>query len=966
MEMSPEQWELVKDLYEAALECDPTKRAEFVQQNTSDEVVRAEAMRLLAAHPNVGSFLSTPPFADDRFPAEQPVKRFATGEILAERFRIAKFIAAGGMGEVYEAEDLALKENLAIKTVRPEILQQKNALDRFKREVQLARRVTHPNICRVFDLVWHKRIEGEEESVIVFVTMELLQGETLSERIRRVGRFTSEEALPLIHQIASGLEAAHRAGVVHRDLKPGNVILVPDREEAQVRGVITDFGLAFHTGLDSNQRVDLTGTQGLFGTPAYMAPEQIEGKEVTKQVDIYALGLIIYEMVTGEHAFPADTPLASAAKRLSDPIVSPKRFVPELSDAWEQTIIRCLECDPGARYSSAMDVAKALSSQTTDSFNAALLQGSPPASGPGFSAVPLRRGSLALRMGALFFICLILALGLSRWHKHPSTAVSVSQPVHKAITFIGNAESPAISPDGKFVVYVVGRHAGKERLILQNLSGGPSLELLKEAGLGNPIWSPDGSEIMVLIWKDATEHPSLFVVSNLGGAPRPVGTNLDGLCWSPDGSQIVASATDAEAGIWSLNKQSGEKKQITAPKYQWLHDIDWSAKTNMLLLHTETSKKHQLWTMKPDGSGQRKLIEEEKGMSSPRWSPTENAIYYFRDEGNTTDLVKLRISGLSTESSVLASGLEAGDKFTLSADATQLAYTRVQQIANLWLAELPVDGTLTRVNEKALTSGTLFNWYPSISPDGRWVVFVSGSAAKSNLYKMSIDGGRPIQLTFFDTAESTSPAWSSDGKQIAFISNQGGVTKVWLVNADGGSARPLDKTNASDTNNWLSWFPSPEIVYQQPGLHNLRRLSIETQKEEPVFPVDSKGWLISMPSFSPDGKKFAIFWNHPDGEGLWLVDLEDHSERRLYAKSYLGMGWSSDGKSVYAGQWFQREIVQIGIEKPSELRSSVELQGGFAAGSVSPDGRKLILSIFESKSDVWLMKNFDPQAQGQK
>lgn len=364
MGISREEWGRVKELYEAALECDASLRADFLQRNTTDAVVREEVVRLLGEHAQVGSFLSIPPFVDYPLLPDHSEKRFAPGEVLADRFRIVRFIAAGGMGEVYEAEDLTLKDNLAIKTIRPEVLQQSNALARFKREVQLARRVTHPNICRVFDLFWHKRAAGEAESVIVFVSMELLQGETLSERIRRAGRFTAQEALPLINQIASGLEAAHRVGIVHRDLKPGNVILVPDRNENQIRSVITDFGLAFRTGVDANKSADLTATQGVFGTPAYMAPEQIEGKEVTKLADIYALGLVIYEMVTGEHAFPADTPLASAAKRLSNSVVSPKRFATELNNTWEQTIIRCLQRDPSARYSSALDVAKSLSEET--------------------------------------------------------------------------------------------------------------------------------------------------------------------------------------------------------------------------------------------------------------------------------------------------------------------------------------------------------------------------------------------------------------------------------------------------------------------------------------------------------------------------------------------------------------------------------------------------------------------------
>lgn len=367
MAMSPEQWERVKDLYEAALECNLSQRAAFLQRNSADEVVRVEVRRLLAEHDDLGSFLSTPPFVDYRLSCERPEKRFAVGDVLAQRFRIIGFIAAGGMGEVYEAEDLELKETLAIKTIRSEILQQNNALARFKREVHLARRVTHRNICRVFDLFWHKKMEGEEESVVVFVSMELLRGETLSQHIRRKGPFSTEEALPLIQQIGSGLEEAHRAGVVHRDFKPGNVILVPGEDDNQIRSVITDFGLALRTGVDASMSVDLTATQGVFGTPAYMAPEQIEGREVTKLADIYALGLVIYEMVTGVHPFPADTPLASATKRLSDPPMSPKQIMPQLSDVWEQTILRCLQWDPNSRFSSALDVPKALSGQKQNS-----------------------------------------------------------------------------------------------------------------------------------------------------------------------------------------------------------------------------------------------------------------------------------------------------------------------------------------------------------------------------------------------------------------------------------------------------------------------------------------------------------------------------------------------------------------------------------------------------------------------
>jgi Tol biopolymer transport system component len=422
---------------------------------------------------------------------------------------------------------------------------------------------------------------------------------------------------------------------------------------------------------------------------------------------------------------------------------------------------------------------------------------------------------------------------------------------------------------------------------------------------------------------------------------------------------VVGASQDAETGIWLVNKQTGLEKQIPAPAYQWLNDVDCSAKNSMLLLLTKTGK-NQIWTMKSDGTEQRKLIEEQKEIDSPRWSPTANAIYYLRRQGSTTDLVKLSISSHSAESSVLVSGLETGDYFTLSADGSQLAYTRTQSFSNLWLAVLRTPRATGNVQEP-LTSGTLSYDDPSISPDGRWVVFTSGSDTRSNIYKMPIDGGQQVQLTFFDVALSASPGWSPDSRQIAFICDEGGTPRVWVVNADGGAARPLDKTNAAATNNRLAWFPSHEIVYQQPGLRNLRLLNVETQKEEPLLLADSDGWLVDRPNFSPDGKKFAIYWNRGETAGLWIVAHKKYSERFLYPGGYP-IGWSPDGDFIYAIKRDEPQILQIGLSDSKQTKTLVTMHGGLHSGVVSPDGRKLIVSLGEGKSDAWLMKNFDPQA----
>jgi serine/threonine protein kinase/tetratricopeptide (TPR) repeat protein len=364
---SPDNLKQVKTLFDAALELEKEDRVGFLEKYAADREILDRVTRLLAKFDESGSTLSCFEFEDPNVEQNLSERQFVSDEVLARRFRIVRFLAAGGMGEVYEAEDLELRERVAVKCIRHCALSQPNALARFRREVYLARKVTHPNVCRIFDLFRHTPREDNPEQEIAFVSMELLRGDTLSLRIRQKGQLTPEEALPLITQIADGLAAAHRVGIVHRDFKPGNVILVPDDKSGIDRLVITDFGLALRTGRESAHSTALSASHAIIGTPAYMAPEQIEGRQATSATDIYALGLVISEMVTGARPSERDTPLAAAAKRLSDSPYSLKQIVPPLSPVWEQTIIRCLQRDPNARFSSALDVSKALSGQKQNS-----------------------------------------------------------------------------------------------------------------------------------------------------------------------------------------------------------------------------------------------------------------------------------------------------------------------------------------------------------------------------------------------------------------------------------------------------------------------------------------------------------------------------------------------------------------------------------------------------------------------
>lgn len=276
--------------------------------------------------------------------------RFAPGETVAGRYRIVDLIGTGAIGEVYEAYDEALAEPIALKTLKAQRASDGVTVERFRREILLARKVTHENVCRVYDLGRHALPGG---AVVTFLTMELLRGQSLAQHIRNFGRRMSEtEALPLVRQMAAGLEAAHVAGVIHRDFKPGNLVLVPDTTgtfEGGVRVVITDFGLARRSRLDEEA---LTNTGEALGTPLYMAPEQVAAghQPATPATDIYALGIVMYELVTGELPFKGNSITVMALKRVREAPASPRSVVATLDPRWEAAILRCLEREPERRF----------------------------------------------------------------------------------------------------------------------------------------------------------------------------------------------------------------------------------------------------------------------------------------------------------------------------------------------------------------------------------------------------------------------------------------------------------------------------------------------------------------------------------------------------------------------------------------------------------------------------------------
>src|SRR5262244_543241 len=387
-----QQWQKIKESVGSALERPPGERSAYLDDVCSqDSALRAEVESLLAAHRDADG-LSDVTWSVTALPTQEiPQARFVPGMLLSNRYRIVTPVGQGGMGELYRAEDLRLGQTVALKFLPRTIAHIPDAWAQVEREVRIARQISHPNVSRVFDI-------GESNDG-PFITMEFIDGEDLASLLKRIGRLHTDKGLQVAQQLYTGLAAAHELGIVHRDLKPANIMV-----DGRGRVRITDFGLA---ALVQELRKD----QVLAGTPGYMAPEQVTGGQVTPRTDIYAAGLVMYELFSGQQAFPVSKAFdqhRASPVRLSSII---KGFDPVV----ERIISRCLASNPEERPSSALEVAAAL--HVGDPLRAAVEAGETPSP----DTVAAAGGSVAMSTGAsvgllaAVVLCMSVSVGLGQY-----------------------------------------------------------------------------------------------------------------------------------------------------------------------------------------------------------------------------------------------------------------------------------------------------------------------------------------------------------------------------------------------------------------------------------------------------------------------------------------------------------------------------------------------------------------------
>ncbi len=420
--MAGKREQRIEELFQAAVNLAEPQRDAFLREQCDDET-RAEVKKLLDFDQVKGGGLTADQSASLCPTQDAPISpgcedqpktpsrattglinhgRFLPGSILSDRYRIVGMLGQGGMGEVYRADDLELGQSVALKFLPKRLADDPRSLERFRGEVRLSRQVSHPNVCRVYDI---GQIEGQW-----FLSMEYVDGEDLAQLLKRVGRFNAERATELARELCMGLQAAHEKAVLHRDLKPANIMI-----DGRGKLLITDFGLAEIAD-------EVRGDDIRSGTPAYMSPEQLAGREVTQRSDVYSLGIILHEIYTGKPVWEADSMAELFEKRESSNAPTPISHAVELDPAVERTIRRCLEHDPDRRPSNAISVLAALPGG--DPLAAALAAGETPS--PTMVANSGGSSSLSIKVAAVALLGTLVALFLNIWCSDISKRINQS------------------------------------------------------------------------------------------------------------------------------------------------------------------------------------------------------------------------------------------------------------------------------------------------------------------------------------------------------------------------------------------------------------------------------------------------------------------------------------------------------------------------------------------------------------
>jgi Tol biopolymer transport system component/serine/threonine protein kinase len=875
----------------------------------------------------------------------RPGSRIAHYEILGE-------IAHGGMGIVYRARDWKLDRNVALKCPWPDALTNPAHRERFLREIRATANLSHPHIVPLFDAFEHDGIP--------WLAMQLVEGQSLRDILDERGALPINKALRYSEALADALQAAHRQDILHRDLTPRNVIVSKNDWV-----FLTDFGLARsfanpnsrHSTETTRSRSHLTSDGQAVGTPRYMSPEQVLGRNLDARSDIFSVGLLLYETCAGTPAFTGRTQgeLIDNILHYDPPPLS--RVRPETPEGLDDILFKAIAKKRDDRYQTAGELARAIRG---------LLRSLESKELRAFK-LPSWKPSLAIAVG-LPAILVAGALFLMKTWLPPSGAWLPPVPTRQLTRAIGWEGHPAISPNGNFVAYVYER-AGNMDIWLVDIDG-RSPRSITEAPSSDfdPAWFPDGKTLAFV--SDRASAPAIWKTSMLGGSATLLVPDATSPSLSPDGEQIAfaraGSSGSTRIAIAPLSDTSRATFLTSDADGLWDHaGPAWSPDGTRIAYTAH----NDLWIVPVDGGPARQLTADDDFDLEPAWSSDGRDIYFTSHREGTVALWRVSSDGGPLVRLTPGTGSESSP--SVSGDGSRIAYSTLVEASVLVLLDL--------------VSGEQHIWkegsdlvFPALAPDGKSLVFVSDrEAGKLDLWLHRLEenapSGSPRRLT--DQAGVPShPSFSPDGKWIAYYRIVANTRNLWIVPSTGGQPVQVTKDPAPDIH--PAWSPDGSLLAfasERENRHTPARGQsqiwvvpvAEGRATSPARQVTSGDVTAIAPTFSPDGTEIAYIGLTGSESEVFIAALNGQSaDRRITSGAGAGrVRWSPASNTLFVtGDWGSARTMlkQVHPESGAVTSLAPELNLGFRASynfDVSLHTRLLCFTRTERQGHIWVLEN---------
>ena len=879
-------------------------------------------------------------------------------------YEITAAIGAGGMGEVYRARDASLNRDVAIKVLPAALGGDPERLGRFKREAQLLASLNHPNIAHVYGFEGATLPDG---STAHFLAMELVEGEDLSERLKR-GAIPIDEAIAIARQIAEGLEEAHERGIIHRDLKPANVKVTAD---GKVK--VLDFGLAKALEGDpamsgANSQLSHSPTMSrhmteagmIMGTAAYMSPEQARGKPVDKRADIWAFGVVLFEMLSGTRLFAGETVSDTLAAVLkTDP---DWKHLPGDTPARVTTLLhRCLQRDPRQRLRDIGDARLTLS-EPGDALEDQAAQRAP-ATAP----APAPRRVMPWVAGLVLGALLMGALDRTLLSTPPA-----EPPLVSSLTHSGTDSLPTASADGRMVAFVSVRD-GRSRIWLKQMATGEEVALTSGPSDTYPQFSPDGSTLLFL--RGAAPPFSLFQVAAVGGTARRIADGLASyIAWSPDGKRVALVRASVAGGVQdtlvTLNLDGGDERVLARVTEFALGSLLWSPDGATIgaltFLAANGVARQSIVDFDAKGGARRTLYEPGPNSVVGAWSWSGSKALLVTEAANvfggggTGALRHVEIGGRPPRT--LLSLQQASSGISIAGPG-RVVIDALSPTQNLSLVSLAPGSKGAPV---ALTRGESADRQPAFSPDGARVTFSSDREGNTDVWEIDLASGSLRRLTM-ESAQDWDPGYSSDGKQILFSSRRTGHYEIWMAAPDGGGARQVT-ADGVDAENPVMTPDGRWIIYTSANPTQSGIWKIRPDGTEATHLV--KG-AINNAEVSPDGR-WVSFLNSTTSS-LRVVTLADGAAAPVADLPMLGVGLGGTAITIGRSRWISASTLAW-VDYDTEARATRLVAQDIVPGrdtrasrrvlvqgtpddmpesfGVSPDGRRLVVSSLRNRSNI--------------